>query len=250
MLAISAAFGGICATRCAAQETTRVAVNTVRPVIDDAPKFQFILFWKENNVQTQTFSTSLNTALSKQAGRAYVTSVNIADEANRPIVDRYQVSRAPMPLVLCIASNGAITGSMTRLVDVNEVSVDRLIITPAMAEVTKALKDKQIALVHITADGRSPLPQGAAQFVADPMFNARTKVVTVVVGDQSEGRFLKDLAINPTDVRDSMLVMFAPPGVAVGKFPAATTVEQFATALHAAGKCCNDPNCKYNKQGK
>lgn len=250
ILTIAVVSYGICTVRCAAQESPRVATNTQRPAAEAAPKFQFILFWKENNPPTQAFATALDAATSKYAGRAVIASVNIADEANRAIVDRYQVSRAPMPLVLCVAPNGAITGSMARIVDVTETSVERLVVTPAMADVTKALQDKKIAVVHITADARSPLPQGAAQFVADPMFSTRTQVVTLTLGDPAEARFLKDLAVNPTEGADSIVVLFAPPGVAVGKFPAATTVDQYATALHAAGKCCNDPNCKYNKQGK
>jgi hypothetical protein len=32
----------------------------------------------------------------------------------------------------------------------------------------------------------------------------------------------------------------------VGKFPATATKAQLASELHAAGKCCDDPNCKHN----
>jgi hypothetical protein len=45
-------------------------------------------------------------------------------------------------------------------------------------------------------------------------------------------------------------VVLAPPGVLVGKFPASATSDQIGAALHAAGKCCNDPNCKHNQKGK
>lgn len=117
-----------------------------------------------------------------------------------------------------------------------------------MADVTKALQDKQIAVVHVAPDARTPLPPGAATFVADPMFQNRTKTVTFIVNDKTEARFVKDLQINPSDFRTSIVVVFAPPGVAVGKFPAETTFEQIAGELHAAGKCCDDPNCKHNQQ--
>jgi hypothetical protein len=38
--------------------------------------------------------------------------------------------------------------------------------------------------------------------------------------------------------------------VLVGKFGPAVTKDEIAAALHAAGKCCNDPNCKHNKKGQ
>jgi hypothetical protein len=48
-------------------------------------------------------------------------------------------------------------------------------------------------------------------------------------------------------VRDSAVVIMAPPGVLVGKFANNVTKDDITTKLHAAGKCCNDPNCKHNK---
>ena len=47
-----------------------------------------------------------------------------------------------------------------------------------------------------------------------------------------------------------MIVVLAPPGVLVGKYQGTVSTEQIATDLHAAGKCCNDPNCKHNKKGQ
>jgi hypothetical protein len=57
------------------------------------------------------------------------------------------------------------------------------------------------------------------------------------------------MQISERDVNGSMLVIMAPPGVLVGKFAAATTRDQIVTKLHAAGKCCDDPNCKHNQSG-
>jgi hypothetical protein len=53
------------------------------------------------------------------------------------------------------------------------------------------------------------------------------------------------MELSPRDVHESMLVVMAPPGVLVGKFIGSTTKDQIAAQLHAAGKCCNDPNCKH-----
>jgi hypothetical protein len=58
------------------------------------------------------------------------------------------------------------------------------------------------------------------------------------------------MEIKPEEVADSMIVVLAPPGVLVGKYPAGVTKDQIGAALHAAGKCCNDPNCIHNKKGQ
>ena len=121
-------------------------------------------------------------------------------------------------------------------------------VTPAMVDVTKALQDKKIVVVHVKATKDAPLPYGAFEFTADPAFQARTIVINVVASDPAEQRFLKDMEFNSASTRESTVVVMAPPGVLVGKFAAGATMADIATKLHAAGKCCDDPNCKHNKQ--
>jgi hypothetical protein len=232
----------------AQQDASGVRVATVRPAVEDSPKFSFVLFWRENNAPTQAMTQGLKSAVAKRSQRATMSAINVSDPANQVVVKQYQVSRAPMPLVLCVAPNGAITGAITR--PITDEAVDRLIVTPAMADVTKALQEKKIVVVHVSGDGRTPLPAGAAGFVADPMYQARTAVVSVPTNNPIEARFVKDLDIRPSEASSSTIVVFAPPSAVVGKFPASATAAQIGTALHAAGKCCDDPNCKHNKKGQ
>ena len=44
--------------------------------------------------------------------------------------------------------------------------------------------------------------------------------MNVVLNDPAETRFVKEMEIKPERRRDSMVVVLAPPGVLVGKFPA------------------------------
>ena len=223
---------------------TRSGANTG----ESKDKFTFFLFWKENDAATQKLTDDLRRAVAERSSRAEWTAVNIRDPANRAIVDRYQVHRVPTPLVLAVAPNGAITGAFPR--QLSAKAVDYALVTPAMAAATKALQDKKIVLVHVKADPRTPLPAGAVDLMADPTFQARTTSVDVLLGDTQESRFLSDMKIDAASVTGSLLVVFAPPGADVGKFPATATKDQLAAALHAAGKCCDDPNCKHNKKGQ
>jgi hypothetical protein len=150
-----------------------------------------------------------------------------------------------MPLVLCVADNGAVTSVFTRLP--TDEALERALVTPAMAAVTKALQDKKIVVVHVAHTRQTPLPAGAAEFTADPDFQARTTTVNVERNDPTESRFLADMQISAQGAGESVVVVMAPPGVLVGKFAANVTKAQLAAQLHAAGKCCNDPNCKHNK---
>ena len=213
-----------------------------------APQFTFILFWKQQDANTQQFAEALRASVAKRSERANWTSLDIQDPANRAAVVHYGVSRAPMPLAICVADNGAVTGVFTRRP--NEQALERALVTPAMADVTKALQDKKIVIVHVKATPESPLPAGAAEFTADPDFHGKTIIVDVVFNDPDERRFLADMELNRRDVNESMLVVMAPPGVLVGKFSGGATKAQLVGQLQAAGKCCDDPNCKHNKKAQ
>ena len=236
---VSTGFGQVAIRNSTAPPGDSIASKNV-------PEFTFILFWKQQDANTQQFSETVRSAAAQQSERATWTSVDIKDPANRSVVDHYGASRAPMPLAICVANNGAVTGVFTRRP--NMEALERSLVTPAMAEVTKALQDKKIVIVHVRPTPQTPLPAGAAAFTADPDFQARTAIINVVLGDPIESRFLADMQLSPQNVNDSMLVIMAPPGVLVGKFNAAITNDEIAAKLHAAGKCCSDPNCKHNKQ--
>jgi hypothetical protein len=212
------------------------------------PRFTFIVFSKQQDAKTQQFSEAFQAAAEKLSDRASFSAVDIRDQANQQTVTHYGVGRAPMPLAICVADNGAVTGVFMR--NPNEQAIERALVTTAMTEATKALQDKKIVVVHVKQSPEISLPAGAAEFVADPDFAERTIVLDVVLDDPAEARFVKDMEIKPGDVSGSTVVIMAPPAALVGKFAASATRDDIATKLHAAGKCCNDPNCKHNQKTK
>lgn len=212
------------------------------------PAFTYILFWKNNDPATQQFAETIRKGVARRPSQVTWTSVNVNDEANKAIVAEYGVSRAPMPLAICVAHNGAITAAFPRRP--TDAMLDRAIVTPAMVTVTKALQDKKIVIVHVKAAGDAPLPYGAFEFTSDTDFKDRTVVVDVLASDASESRFLKDMDYNAASVRESSIVVMAPPAALVGKFSPAATKDDIIAKLNAAGKCCDDPNCKHNKKAQ
>jgi hypothetical protein len=72
-------------------------------------KYLFVFFWKERNQQTSTMWGVFQSAMSKFADRADWVPVNVSDPVEKPVVSRFGVDRAPLPLVLALAPNGAVT---------------------------------------------------------------------------------------------------------------------------------------------
>ena len=105
------------------------------------------------------------------------------------------------------------------------------------------MQSGRLALLCAVGDGPATLSEVAQAFAGDPQFKDRTEIVLCNVSDRAETELLKELRVECI----GEVVLFAPPGVLVGKFGAGATKEEVAAALHQAGKCCDDPNCKHGQ---
>ena len=68
------------------------------------------MFYKTNDAATQTMSATLKEGLATRAESAMTAHVQVGPPAEKALVDRFDVSRAPMPMTIAVAPNGAITG--------------------------------------------------------------------------------------------------------------------------------------------
>jgi hypothetical protein len=73
-------------------------------------KTTYLVFYRSWDTTAQTVGQAVKTHAEKHAAKATWAAVSITDPAQKALVDKYQVGRAPMPLVLGVHPNGAITG--------------------------------------------------------------------------------------------------------------------------------------------
>jgi len=188
---------------------------------------------------------AVNNTLAKRPNNGSAAYVQVSNPINKPLVDRYGVGRAPMPLTVAVAPNGAMTGIFPSKVTDEQLAGS--FVTPSMAGCMKAMQAGKLALLCVQTSPTNDLPQAVRDFQADPQFASRVVVVPLPAADPSEAELLKELKIDVQQPGYATTVFMAPPGVLVGKFPATATKDELAVALHKAGKCCDDPNCKHGK---
>lgn len=208
-------------------------------------RYTFLIFYREDSAATRAMAQSVNGTIAQRPGAASATYVLTSDPGNRPLVDRFGLGRAPMPLTVAIAPNGAMTGIFPTKVTDEQLAGS--FVTPSMAGCMKAMQSGKLVLLCVQNSPVDVLPQGVRDFQADPQFATRVAVVPLPVAEPSEAPLLKELQIDVQQPGHATTVFMAPPGVLVGKFSASTSKDELATALHKAGKCCDDPHCKHNK---
>ncbi len=209
----------------------------------EAGKYLFVFFSKADDGQTAAMRKVFDRALEKLADRAEAVSVRISDPIEKDIVDKFDLSRAPMPLVLALAPNGAVTGGFPTSFE--EQQLLEAFATPATEKVIKSLQDGKLVFVCIQNDAtksNDAALQGVRDFKADARYASATEIVTLDPADKKEATFLTDLKV-ALDLTEATTVFVVPPGQAIGKFEGATNKDALIEMLSKANTACGPGGC-------
>jgi hypothetical protein len=97
-----------------AAHARQAEANRGLAAVDQAAKAKqhlFIFFYRQDDAQTQALKAAFDSAAAATGGRADSLAIFITDPSKEGIVKRFGLSEAPMPLVLVLASNGAVSAS-------------------------------------------------------------------------------------------------------------------------------------------
>lgn len=206
-------------------------------------QFAYVMFYRNNDAATQKMHGELQSTFADRRDAA-ILPVQISDTAEQGLIKRFDATRLPMPAVAVLAPNGAVCSVFPQRVTSNQLTA--AMVSPGQASCLKALQDKKIVLLCAQPEAGASIPMGVRQFQADALYQDRSAVVTVQANDPGEAKFLKQLRVR-TDQPTSVVAFMAPPGVMVGIFNSSVTFNTLAEKLAAAGKCCDDENCKHHK---
>ena len=204
----------------------------------EANKYLFIFFHRSEAEQTQSMKRVFDEAVGKVTDKAEAVVINASDPLERAIVDKFGVSRAPMPLVLVLAANGAITKSLLKF-DADQLA--GAFVSPCSEKCLKALQDRKLVLVCVqngATQHNTEAMRGVQEFLADPGHAKTTEIITLDPGDAAEAGFLEQLKVDPK-TEEAVTVFMAPPGTTVGTYQGETKKDVLVAAAKTAGKGCN-----------
>ena len=207
-------------------------------------RYHFLLFWKQPDAATSQATQTLDAFAASQDKQVLVSDIRVGDSAHQDLVKKYGVSRAPMPLVLAVAPNGAITEAIMHPIDDKKLAA--AIVSPASADCLKGMQDGKIVFVCVhpqrTTREEDAL-HGVHEFAADENYREATRIISVDPADPQEGQFLKQLKIDPR-TNSPVTVMVAPSGGMLGKYEGVTSKAEFVKALTTSkSSCCPGGKC-------
>jgi len=206
-------------------------------------RYAYVVFYRADDEATRAMAQAVDAAVAQRPDAVVPVYVSLADPAERPLVERFAVGRAPMPMTIVTAPNGAITGAFPQRVTAEQLA--GAFVTPSMAACMKSMQQGRLVFLCLQTTPQPLVPGAINEFAADPQFKNRVDVVLVQATDPAEAPLLAELGLGASQPAQANTVFFAPPGVLVGKFGLLSTKAEVAAALHKAGKCCDDPHCKH-----
>ena len=204
-----------------------------------ANKHLFIFFYENDSGKTRTIRKTFESAMSLISNDAQWVAVDRNSPSEKGIVEKFRVQTAPMPLVLALAPNGAVTGGFLGQ-EMNEEKLHSSLASPCMQKCLKALQERK--LVFLCAQNKDTkfnvaAMRGVNDFKSDPQFAQFTEIITIDPADAAEKKFIKQLKID-SEPDEAITAFMAPPGMVIGKFEGSTDKDMLLATLQRAMASC------------
>lgn len=208
-----------------------------------AQRYLFVFFYKSDDQQTRAMGGVFNRATNRVIKKADPVTIMVTDASESGIVRKFGVDRAPMPLVLVLAPNGAITGSFHTSFTENQLV--GALVGPAEAKVLRSLQQGKLVLVCAQNGNtrfNAEAMHGVSSFKADQRYSAATEVVMLDPVRADSQPFLTKLGAR-FPVNQAVTFFLAPPGSIIGQFQGPTDKSQLVATLNSAVSGCGT-GCK------
>lgn len=214
-------------------------------------KHLFIFFYKDQNERSLQSHKMFDQVAEKIGDRAIFIKVKANDPSESGIIEKFNLKRSPMPFVLVLSPNGAITGGFPS--PFIEQQLMSSFASPGMASCLKALQDKKLVFLCLQNEqtqGNETALQGIKDFKADSRFGSAAEIIMIDPSDIQEQKFLNQLAIE-THSNTATTVFIAPPAETIGQYKDSTSKDRLISDLQNAvsgscgpGGCCPGGKCK------
>ncbi len=212
-------------------------------------KYLYIFFYKDQNEKTNHLQTIFDKAAEQLGEQAKFLKVQASDPSEKPLIDRFNLKRAPMPFVIVLAPNGAVMGGFPSFTQ--QQLIDSLSSSGA-ASCLKALQEKKLALICLqnsqTKENEAAL-KAVNEFKADTRFKNGTEIIMIDPSDVKEQKFLNQLNLN-TQSSQAITTLISPPSQIIGTYHGAVTKAQLVSDVEKAtsqpccpGGCCPGGKC-------
>lgn len=210
-----------------------------------AKQYLAVLFYDKNNEAAKKMEATVTEFIKTASPASLFYKVLTTDSRENETVRKYGINRAPLPLLLIFAPNGALTGGFPKQVQADDLktgfSVNRL-----EMEVMKPLQDGKIALVLFQNNKtkfNKESDKAAAEFQNDSRLKGYVEIVRADPDNPKNREFMSQCRLESKQT-EATIVLIAPPGQIGGVYKGKTSKEALMGGLAAcSGGSCGSSGC-------
>lgn len=207
-------------------------------------KHVFALFVRGNDADGGKMKKVFTEAQRSLGKRALFRVADVSDRSESAFIEKYGINRAPLPLTLVFAPNGAIVKAFPGKV-VSEADLGKAFAAPAYADAMKAMQDQKLVLLCVqgkhTKNNAASL-QAARAAAGDKRAGGSIAVVQAAPEDTANAALLKPLEVTSA-LEDATVFILVPPGKIAGNVAGATTKDALWAAIAKGVSACSSGGC-------
>jgi hypothetical protein len=212
-----------------------------------AGRYAFVLFHRSGGSSGSPMQDSFDQAKAELQSRAVFVKVDVSKGTDAQLIDKYGIDRAPLPLILALAPNGAVTKAFTEPADA--AALRKAFVSPVTARMLGVLQDGKLVALCVQGENTQHNEESmsaAREFVADESIRGQAEVMRLDPGDRDEAPLLDQCNLSPT-LKEASIVLLVPPSSLVATVSGATTKAKLLSALQqglaACGSGCGPSGC-------
>jgi uncharacterized protein YxeA len=207
-------------------------------------KYLFIMFYKNDDNQTREMRNTVKSWMSEYENKANFIMLNASDPAENQIVNKFQINRAPAPIILAVAPNSAVTGGFPNKITREQLS--KCFVSEIIMKILKPIQSGKVVLVvfqNSKTKFNNESSNAAYAFADDKKVQGFVEIMIEDPEDNKNRDLLKQCRLDKK-VSQSTIVFLVPPGRIAGVFPGKTTKNNLlATLASCSGGSCKPGSC-------
>lgn len=208
-------------------------------------KHLFALFVRRGDSDSAKMKSVFASAGRALGKRATMHVADVSDQSEAAIVRRYGIDRAPLPLTLVFAPNGAMVKAFPGKV-VSKAELTTAFASPALAQVLKAMQGGKLVLLCVAGkrprDNAKSLAAARAAAADKRAPRGAIEVVSVNPNDGSSADVLRPIKAELRS-RESSVYILVPPSTIAGKVTGATSKDAVWAAITKGIAACSGGSC-------
>lgn len=194
-------------------------------------RYAVVTFYKQNDTASTKMLEEAKKLQATYSARASFVIADAGNAVHKDLVSRYGADRAPMPLTLVIAPNGAVTAGYPNAI--NKTDISDAFVSAGMADVLKALQDSKLAAICLQSSKTKLNKESLAAAEGlkyGAQFRDAMEIVKIDLSDSSEAKLIQTLKVD-ANTENAQMVIIAPPGRIMGTFDGTATTESIAATI-------------------